>query len=321
MRAELRVNCSRRRSRLAESRSTTASAIWSRCMGGSMLPRLRYETAVHGGVEKAPDTLQMPAQIAQVAAACALALVHDHRVLRYAHLSTGEPEPAADVHVLVIEEVALVKAADQLEGAASEEHEHSPNPVRIDALGRLAGHRLLESQSLPEKPPRRGHRPVGRLSAAVGLEHMRRRHADPVLLERLQQAAERIAAQPQIGIQNAEKVAARRTKSRVVIRREATRHVVDEERQWKGRAQAAQRPVLRRVQREQYLKVRPLDGIQVGDEPADVIFVPMADDRNGDHAAPAPARRTTTMAKRRANFASDQAYSATNSGVRSARCR
>src|SRR5256885_7561094 len=77
---------------------------------------------------------QVPDEISDVPTALASREMHSGDARDEADVVTRQPEPGAEVHVLVVQVVARVESTDCGKGVLSEQHEHAAHPIRRDAF-------------------------------------------------------------------------------------------------------------------------------------------------------------------------------------------
>ena len=48
------------------------------------------------------------------------------------HFMAQQPQPAANIHVFVVQEIALIETAQSFKNATWKQHEHPAHPIRVD---------------------------------------------------------------------------------------------------------------------------------------------------------------------------------------------
>jgi hypothetical protein len=224
----------------------------------------------------------MPAEVTPVATARAPGKVGHARLGDEQDLEAERAQAPAQIHVLVVEVVAVVEAAHFGERLGAQAHEHPRNPIGRERRG---SHAVVEPVGSAERlaEERRERRKPARtvLRRAVGGEDERRGERDARLAQSREQRRERIGIEPQVGIHHAEERRPRLAERGVVIRAKALRYIVAQYAQAET-SRSCGRERFGQVERQQdlrrHLQMRSEVGEQVGNERA----VTMADDGKRD---------------------------------------
>src|SRR5262245_44480054 len=139
--------------------------------------------------------------MAKAAAALAAREMGDARPGNQPNVEPRPPKPAAEVHVLVIQNVALVETVDRGKDLASEREEHPRNPVGREGLG---GDWIIEPRSEPEQlcnqAPRRRETPRAVLRLARGVDDEGCRNSHARLRKLGKERTERIDGDPDVRV-------------------------------------------------------------------------------------------------------------------------
>lgn len=150
-------------------------------------------------------------------------LWHDH------HGQSLPPKPRADIGILVIEEIALIKPADPRETLAVKQHEQTRHPIHRRRFGQVV---VLaprgEAKRLGHKARDCGKPPRAILNPPSPVFDQWRHCAKILPLRRRKKCGERILHNPQIGVENREIRGLALTKGLVMVGAKAKRsRVVD----------------------------------------------------------------------------------------------
>ncbi len=85
----------------------------------------------------------MATEVTEISMAFAAGIMNDGYTWIKHNLITGKHQACAQIHILIIEEIAFVKPTHARKDVTAKQHEHSGDPVRIDWLLAYAVVRLL----------------------------------------------------------------------------------------------------------------------------------------------------------------------------------
>lgn len=160
----------------------------------------------------------MPGQIAEIAAAFAAGIVHGAGRRVDDDVPAEPPQPGAQIHVLVVEEVGFVESACRGESFPTEYDEHAGNPVRRkDTLRGVVVRRTGWRKELAQKGQEGGESAGVVLDLSFRAYNQRRDSTRLRPLEIAQELREGIADKADVGIENAEALPAGLRKDRVMI--------------------------------------------------------------------------------------------------------
>jgi len=144
--------------------------------------------------------------------------MHDLHVGTQDNVPPCQSQSGADVHVLVVQKVPLIKTAQIPEHRRGEQHEHPCDPIGAHRLATNVVVEALFSANYLSGNTERGRKAPGTiLDTSVWMKNQRARQRGFSMVETVQQLFERVLVQPDIGIQHAEIIARNESKRVVVI--------------------------------------------------------------------------------------------------------
>lgn len=159
----------------------------------------------HSSQQKPPHALQVPGQVAWIAAAFATGIVLGAGRRIDEDIPAEPPQPGAQVNVLVVEKVGFVESACRSESLPPEYDEHAGNPVRRkNTLRGVVVRSPARRQELAQKGQGGGESASMVLDPSFRAYNQRRDRTCLRPLEISQDLREGVTGQTDVGIENAE---------------------------------------------------------------------------------------------------------------------
>ena len=202
------------------------------------------------------------------------------------HLVPVQAQSGAKVHVLVIEEVALVESADRFEGLAGQQHEHAGHPIRM-------GHPRRVRMNAPRCGQERLFQDRGRCreGAAIVFGRAERRHdlrrgdAGVPVPQRRHQLGKGIHGEGDVRIDHAQELAPRRTEGAVVVRAEAAPAHIFQDAHRKAELLRREGQCFGDIESDDHLDTLVPDRFQCSEQLSHQMALPMTDHRQRDARA------------------------------------
>ena len=134
------------------------------------------------------------------------------------NLVTCFAKPGAQVHVLIVEEIAFVKAAHRAQGFGAKKHEHSCHPVRVvDCVAVRRGRMRSRAERLGSERKNTGKVARVILRCEIGRGDRGRDNTDFRVRQKSRQRREGVRGEADVGIQDAEQAGARARQGGIVV--------------------------------------------------------------------------------------------------------